>query len=576
MKVTDYIADYLVKKNIDIVFGYQGSSVSHLIDSIGKNKKLNFIEMRNEQAAAFAANGYALSSNNIGVALACSGPGALNLINGIANAFYDSIPCIFFTGQVSQHEMKNGASVRQVGFQETDVVSIVRPICKYAVTIKNASELVAELPKAFRIAVDGRPGPVVIDLPHNIQSADIILDDEVNDVDNETLSLNSTDDAIIDSLVNKLQCSRRPVFLIGGGCRNICLETQKKISNLKIPVVSSYLGKNNFDNKLSNYVGTLGVYGERSANWAVKYSDLVVVFGSRLDGRQTAGEALQKFCDNVVIIDIDKEELNRMPENYLKINGNAKSYLSKLAEIILPHNQYSEWQAAICKWKEKYSIEKEYHIKENVNPNLFLKYLSNLASDDAVFVLDVGQNQLWGNNSLKIGRNQCLLQSGGLGSMGYSLPAAIGAYLSKNQKVFSINGDGGIQMNIQELQTIYEYKLPIKIFVLNNNSLGLIRDYQNKVFNGRHYGSVLGHGNPDYELLAQAYGMDYMCIKDNSFEEDLEKIIRKDLACLVEVIVSSSSTAYPEPTYLSTIDNQSKVLSIVEREELISDVQKLM
>lgn len=563
MKVTDYIAEFFNVNDIDIVFGYQGSSIAHLIDSLSRNQFIRFVETRHEQAAAFAANGYALAKQKLGVAIACSGPGALNLVSGIADAFYDSIPCLFITGQVSQKEMKQNPKMRQSGFQETDIVSIVSPITKYAVSIKQPEDIIEELQKAVRIALEDRSGSVLIDIPHNIQGAQIDVK-KVKRVEFQSKVTASRNELL--QIADKFNEASRPIIIIGGGCNTLDRETMRKIGDLYMPIVTSYRGKSVFDNTLDAYCGTLGVYGERSANWAVKYSDLVICLGTRLDGRQTGGESLQLLeSENVIIVDIDDNELLKFPSNYMKVRADAALTIRELIDYIDKNDVHKKWLNTIHQWRERYHVESEYKIPEDVNPNLFLKKVSAIAKRDAVFALDVGQNQLWANNSVCIRENQVMLQSGGLGAMGFALPASIGGFFAKKSQTICISGDGGIQMNLQELQTIAAEHIPIKIFILNNNGLGLIRDYQYKALGARYYGSVLGFGSPDYRALAEAYGLYYHRITINQCDEELECIFKDSKACLVEVIVNKLSTAYPEPTYNSTIINQSSVLSEDEK-----------
>lgn len=558
MKVTDYIANFLAEQGVTVVFGYQGSSIAHMIDSIYRHNKLVFVENRNEQASAFAAVGYSISKKELGVAVACSGPGAINLINGIADAYYDSVPCLFITGQVSQKEMKKNPELRQFGFQETAIIDIVKPITKYAVTVVSPSKIPDILYEAVKYAYEGRPGPVVIDIPHNIQGAQIENTIPKKVIKDEHYC--SCNDNRLIYILDKLQNAKRPVFLIGGGCDSFSFDVQKKLSNHSIPVVTSYRGKNNYDNTLSNYCGVAGVYGDRCANWSLKYSDLIICLGSRLDGRQTAGEPLQKGNRiNVIAVDIDKYELSKLPNDYIKVHANANILIKLLLDRLNLDLCFDNWLKTVSDWRKRYPIEKEYQRKEGVNPNVLLKKISKFFSKDCAVAVDVGQNQLWTNISVDIKYTQSIIQSCGLGAMGFALPAAIGAYYTGRSQVICISGDGGIQMNIQELQTVKEYGIPLKIIILNNKCLGLIRDYQSKALESRYTGSVIGFGSPDYKLLADAYGFEYLLIHSTT-EQQLEYIktfFNSDSPCLIEVKLSKLSTACPEPSYGLSIVEQS-------------------
>ena len=574
VKLSDYFAHMLSTRAVDTVFGYQGSSVSHLIDSLSRHERISFVETRHEQAAAFAANGYALASGKMGVALSCSGPGATNLISGIANAYYDSLPCLFLTGQVSVREMKTDRDMRQLGFQETDVVSLVKPITKYAVTIEQPDQIAYELEKAMFMMLDGRPGPVLLDIPHNIQGSEVDPSILHHFTPHKSLTATVRIETAAAQTALQFMHSCKPVILLGGGSRALKQKPEliKFLCNLGIPIVSSYRGKDVIDNHIPSYCGTLGVYGDRCANWAIKYCDYLLVLGSRLDGRQT-GDGQESFAPNtkVTVVDLDPVELRNMPDRYIKINENVTNFISVLLTCTIQFSTHNTWLDLIQQWRMRYSDEQEYHITEQVNPNLLLKRISAFAAPDAIFSVDVGQNQLWANTSLRVGEGQHLLQSCGLGAMGFALPAAIGGYYSGKKQAICICGDGGFQMNLQELQTAISYHIPLKIFILNNQSLGLIRVYQDKALGKRHFGSVIGFGSPDYQQLAKAYGIRYAKICNNEFAQTLAMIFSSPETYLVEVLVSPHSTNYPEPTYLSTIDNQSKELSAEEKKRVMEE-----
>ena len=577
MKLATYIAQLLDEKGIKTVFGYQGSSVSHIIDSVCTQGKIRFVETRHEQAAAFAANGYALAGTGVGVAISCSGPGVTNLITGVADAWYDSLPCLFICGQVSTRELRIDPNMRQLGFQELDAVALVSSITKYAVTVRSADRIAYELEKAFYYMQNGRPGPVLVDIPHDVQSANI------NPEELEHFRAPKCPDGygdVFDSayaVMEEMSRSRKPVILLGGGCQKLTnrLEIGRYLESMGIPVVVSYRGKDTVRNDSSIYCGTVGVYGDRCANWAVKYCDYLLVLGSRLDGRQTGdGQLLLAENAKIVVVDIDPVELRNMPQRYNKVNCDVDDFLK--AAMCCTHNPAcGQWLNLIKRWQKRYPSEKEYRIKERVNPNLLLKTVSQIMPENTVYALDVGQNQLWGNVSICVKNGQKLLQSCGLGTMGFALPAAIGGYYATYKIPVCVSGDGGFQMNLQELQTIAYYQIPVKILILNNQSLGLIRIYQGKALQGRCFGSVEGFGSPNYRLLAAAYGIDYLKITDNEFGNELSWVLHKEGPCLIEVCVSQESTNYPEPTYRSTIDNQSIVLSDEEKKKIMEELNAI-
>lgn len=572
MKLSAYLAQRLAEYGVKVVFGYQGSSISHVIDSLSVDPNIQFVETRHEQAAAFAANGYALANADVGVALSCSGPGVTNLVTGIADAYFDSLPCLFITGQVSTPELRTDLKMRQLGFQELDVVSLVSSITKYAVTIRDPQRIAYELEKAFYLMRQGRCGPAVLDIPHNVQGSNIDVDalEHYIPEDNEQASDVTQ---IAQAVCAALSGSKKPVILVGGGSRALKKDPRlcRFLENLNIPIVASYRGKDVVSDLGKNFCGTLGVYGDRCANWAVKYCDQLLVLGSRLDGRQTGdGQARLAEDAQITVVDIDPVELRNMPDRYQKIHADVTAFVEQMYRCGVTAN-CGQWLGLVRSWRETYPDCDEYKIAEGVNPNLLLNSISKMAPKDAVFTLDVGQNQIWGNTSLHLGPQQCLLQSSGLGSMGFALPAAIGGAYALQRPAVCVCGDGGFQMNVQELQTVACYDVPVKIFVMNNQSLGLIRIYQNKALQGRCYGSVIGFGSPNYEVLAQAYGISYEKLTDNAFDGKLSRILSDDRPYLVEVCVSPESTNYPEPTYRSTIDNQSMELSTEIRQKIKED-----
>lgn len=569
MKATDYIAVTLGEHGVDTVFGYQGSSIAHLIDSIAANPHLMFVESRHEQGAAFAANGYALAKNSLGVALACSGPGALNLISGIADAYYDSIPCLFLTGQVSQSEMRTDQAMRQGGFQETDIISIAGPITKYAVSITDAKDIPTELEKAIGIAQSDRKGPVLIDLPHNIQNTQI-------DAPGSPLKGKAMPSAPCpadwEGIATRIDAAHRPVMIIGGGCQGIPPEAFTRLDSLNIPVITSYRGKGLYDNALNAYCGTWGVFGERAANWAVKYSDLAICLGTRLDGRQTAYELLQQGSQQqVIVFDVDDAELAKHPAEYDLFPISAESALVHILDLLPSTSDHGAWLETVKAWRERYPVADDYAVPSGHNPNVLLAAASRLMHPDANITVDVGQNQLWSNTSLTIGAHQRLIQSAGLGAMGFALPAAIGAFCANGHQTICITGDGGMQMNIQDLQTISECHFPIKIIILNNRCLGLIRDYQSKALGGRFAGSIEGFGSPDYRLIARAYSMEYLKLDEGPIDSQLAHALDDNASWIIEASIDQGSTACPEPTYGQSIMNQTPTLSEKELEQVRSE-----
>lgn len=544
MKLSDFIVNTLKCHGVNTIFGYQGSSISHLIDSINASG-IQYIQNYHEQASAFAACGYSEVTNQLGVAISCSGPGATNLITGIANAYYDSLPCLFISGQVSTHEQKQNFA-RQNGFQETKIVEIVRPITKYAVEIQDPNSIKYELEKAVSIALSGRRGPVFISLPHNIQSSDINAD-ELKGYDRKDESIAIPD---FSSVTELLKAAERPVLLIGGGAYELRdLESFKRfVDYFKIPFVSSLKGMLILDqNEL--YKGFLGVYGTRLANLAVYLSDLVIVLGSRLDGRQTGGKK-SEFAPNakIVHVDCDINEVNRDIHADYQYICKCSDFFNGLHNSDFDGKDFSSWLTTLKDIEDSY--QDQYSL-QNANPYRAIQHICSLF-DNASLVIstDVGQNQMWVAQSLNRIKSSYFITSGGHGTMGYSLPASIGGYYAhaKMYNHIAFMGDGGFQMNIQELETISREKLPIMIVVFVNNSLGLIRDYQSKALGNRLCGSVNGFSVPDLSKIASAYGMKYIRIVDNDFSQlTYEKVANQTV--LVQIDVAQNSVIIPELAY---------------------------
>ena len=552
MKLSDYIAKRLSKET-DTVFGFQGSSVSHLIDSICRTG-LRYVQNYHEQASSFAACGYAEASHQLGVAVSCSGPGATNLITGIANAYYDSLPCLFISGQVSTFEIKDNRS-RQNGFQETRILDIIKPITKYCVEILDPSTIRFELEKCIAIAKSGRPGPTFISLPHNIQSAQIEIDKlSKYEPEEEKYQLD-----LIDKIAGILQTANKPLFVIGGGAYGIKNNKDFKELCLKcnIPYVASLRGLNNvpFD---SEYVGFLGVYGNRKANLAVYKSDLLLVLGSRLDSRQTGG-AMTDFAPGATIVhvDVDSAEINREVIADYSVHLDCKRFISELNK-----NVSNDIRIDYAAWHKKLDIitkqSKDIYDKDGVNPIAFIKHLNSVFSkEDIVVSTDVGQNQMWVAQAIRLAGDSSFLTSGGHGSMGYSLPSIIGGYYATHGKkhLLAYMGDGGFQMNLQELETLRRENIPVTIVVFVNNSLGLIRDYQEKALGNRVNGSVIGFSVPNLRALADCYEMDYIEVFDDDFT-----IVNHDCLVdnrtLIKVNVSDVSVISPELDYQRPIFDQ--------------------
>lgn len=532
MKASDYIVKFLERNDITDVFGYPGGMVTHLMDSLSRSS-VNSHVTYHEQGAAFAACGYAQTTGKVGVAYATSGPGATNLITGICNAYFDSTPTLFITGQVNTFESKGEYSVRQRGFQETDIVSIVKPVTKYAVKITDADKLRWHLEHAFYVAQEGRKGPVLLDIPMNILRAD---------VDPETLegfTAPKTDkSSSFEELLDAVAASSRPVILAGSGVKTAGASDllNKVSSHLKIPVITTMLA---VDICKDSY-GFIGAYGSRTANFIAAKSDLVITLGARLDVRQI-GANRAAFAPEacIVRVEIDEDELSlKAHDDEIQIRADVKDALEAMA--LLPARKLSEWNT-VCD-----TIRDELKDIDNRLPNKLVQKISDLIPEGAVVTTDVGQNQVWIAQSFNVKDGQRIFFSGGHGAMGYSLPAAIGCAIASGQTVYSFSGDGGIQMNIQELQTIARENLPVKIILFNNSALGMIRHFQEMYFDNNYVQTTPegGYTVPDFGAVASAYKIPYTCVQSED-EIDAE-LFAQEGPQFVEVKITEPTYVFPK------------------------------
>ena len=515
IKVTDYIVETLIKSGVDTVFGYPGGAICHLMDSLGKYSdkiacKINF----HEQAAAFAACGYAQTGKRLGVAFATSGPGATNLVTGIADAWFDSLPVLFLTGQVDTYALKSttGADIRQFGFQETDILSIVKSISKYSVQITSPDQICRELNKAIDIAMSGRKGPVVIDLPADVQRAMV----DVGKLEIYTKENTVAQECDFAELFNDLSSATRPVVLAGAGINQADLrqEFRQFVERYQLPTVVSFPACDllEYDHRL--HLGFIGVNGHRYANLVLAKSDCVICLGSRLDLKQVGAQKdFFRPETKVIRIDVDAEELK------LPVRANETVYCCDLKAF------FREAEKGVVDLKNRdgnwvdiaNGIKKELEFANDNEPvHKLLRGISQNVSADLTYALDVGQNELWAAQALELKGNQRLIMSAGLGTMGYAVPAAIGAYYATKNPAVAIVGDGGLQMNIQELQFIASNKLPVTVILCNNSSLGMIRQFQEKFLNSnfQHTTLTTGYSVPDFKLIAEAYGLKYQLLTD--------------------------------------------------------------
>jgi len=558
MKVSDYIVSFLRNRGVETVFGYSGGAITHLLDSLSRNSEIRFIQTYHEQTAAIAAEGYSCFSDTIGVALATSGPGATNMITGIADAYFDSIPALYLTGQVNTYEYKGEKPIRQQGFQETDIVSIVRPITKYAVMISDPLRIRYELEKAWSIATTGRGGPVLLDIPMNVQRTEV---DEIALVGFEALQPSKCELTYLDgfsreALVSLVANCKRPLLLLGNGVKlSYAPEVTRELARqYRLPVVTSLLGKGSFPENDRLNVGMIGSYGNRCANMAIANADLVIVIGSRLDTRQT-GTNIPSFVrgGRVVRIDIDESEIHSSRlRNVNAVLGDIKPFVKELSSMPWG-NPHEDWLGYIDRLKREYDQDAEVARNiENKRPYRVMDLLNQYASDHQIFTVDIGQNQMFSAQKIRICGEQSWKTSGGLAPMGFALPCAIGAAFATNKErpIFAITGDGGLHISSQSLLLIAQYELPIKIILLNNRSLGMITQFQDLYFDRRKAGTTKESGYlvPDFCLLSESCGLTYARFdgEDDGSDERLGRILQAKGPALIEFDVGEHTVVYPK------------------------------
>ena len=525
--VAKYISKFLEEKNIKHVFGYQGGAVMKVIAEV----RDKYIQNYHEQASAFCADGYSRVNNEIGVAISTSGPGATNMITGIANAYCDSIPVLFITGQDVLSNLDFSRNLRTNGYQDVNIVKMVEPITKYALTLTDATRIRYELEKCFYVATSGRKGPVLIDIPSDIQACEIDESSLEGFLPKEQEEYKYDIDAIRDLINN----SAKPLILVGGGVkRGNATDIVDEFSlKTQIPVITTLNGRD------SSYVayGFSGMHGHVYANLAIKNADLILALGTRF-GIQQAGKNHKEYTNAKIIhVDVDEFELNRTLETDINIKADVREFVDKLNKETLSVS-ISDWLEVLKLWKDKY-YDANCVNEEGIDPVKFVrKFLYDYKFD--VITTDVGQNQLWvaqGVENLEEG--QSYLTSSGLGSMGYAIPAAIGASYVKNN-VVAFCGDGGLQMNLQELQLIASKNLNIKIVVFNNKTLGKIKEMQLK----SDVPNFVGTCEEDFSCLdlskiADLYGISYKRISQTNEVNDIGTLVNTAGACIIDVEVSN-------------------------------------
>lgn len=536
---SDLVLKTLRDLGIDTIFGYPGGAVLPLYDAIYNFKGIRHILGRHEQGCLHEAEGYAKSTGKLGVAVVTSGPGATNAITGIADAMSDSVPLLVFTGQVAR------AGIGKDAFQEADIVGITMPITKYNYQVRETADIPRIITEAVHIATTGRPGPVVIDLPKDVSAleTDFIYSPEVNLPSYQpTLEPN---DMQIKKILKQLSKAKKPVLLAGGGVSyaEAATELNEFAERYQIPVVTSLLGQGTIATSHPLFLGMGGMHGSFAANIAMTEADFMISIGCRFDDRLTGNPKTFAKNAKVAHIDIDPAEIGKIISADIPVVGDAKKALQMLLAEPTVHNNTEKWIEKVTKDKNRV---RSYDKKERVvQPQAVIERIGELTNGDAIVVTDVGQHQMWTAQYYPYQNERQLVTSGGLGTMGFGVPAAIGAKIANPEKeVILFVGDGGFQMTNQELAILNIYKVPIKVVMLNNHSLGMVRQWQESFYEGRTSESVFDT-LPDFQLMAQAYGIkNYKFDNPETIEKDLE-VILENVPMFIEVDISRKEQVLP-------------------------------
>jgi len=549
MKLTgaQIVIQSLIKEGVNIIFGLPGGAIIDVYDAL-YDSPIKHILVRHEQAAIHAADGYARATGRVGVAMVTSGPGATNTVTGLATAYMDSIPIVVFTGQVPTKLIGNDA------FQEADIVGITRPCTKHNFLVKDVNELAKTIKEAFYIAGSGRPGPVLIDLPKDVQQAKAEFEypKEVR-----LAGYNPKYKAHIGQVKKAAQLiasARRPVIYAGGGViysKGANEELRRLAEEFSMPVTNTLMGLGGFPGNHPLWLGMLGMHGTYRANMAVIHCDVLIGIGARFDDRVTG--KLEEFAPDakIVHIDIDPASISKNVIVDVPIVGDCRDALLKLNQALSNINidwedKHRDWLEQIEEWKKEHVLSYNQPEGGPLKPQYVIEKLYELTKGKAIVSTEVGQNQMWAAQYYKFDRPRTFLTSGGLGTMGYGFPAAIGAQAAFPEKlVIDIAGDGSIQMNIQELATAVSYRLPVKVAILNNGYLGMVRQWQQLFYRGRYSQTSLEY-SPDFVKLAEAYGaVGLRATKPDEVEATIKEALSKDVPVFIDFVIEREENVYP-------------------------------
>lgn len=552
----EILLESLRREGVEVIFGYPGGAVLPIYDAL-YDDPLRHILARHEQGAAHAADGYARSTGRVGVCLATSGPGATNLVTGLANAYMDSVPLVAFTGQVGTK------LIGRDSFQEADITGITLPVTKHNYLVKDVADIPRVVKEAFHIASTGRPGPVLVDLPKDISMTKAAKPEFPSEINLPGYKPTYVGNARqVKAAAAAIEQAQRPVIYAGGGVviAHAGEQLVKLAERIDAPVTTTLMGMAGFPSRHPLFLGMLGMHGTASANYAVTEADLLIAIGARFDDRVTGN--IQSFAPHakIIHIDIDPAEIGKNVRVDIPIVGDAKNVVEALLEI-LPEKQHLAWNDKTKDWKRHHPLRYR-SIEGEIAPQQVVETINALATKNAIFVTEVGQNQMWAAQYLDFTSARSLITSGGLGTMGFGFPAAIGAQVGNPDRlVVDISGDGSFQMNIQELATVATYNLPVKVVILNNGCLGMVRQWQELFHQGRYSSTQLTH-NPDFVKLAEAYGVKGMrAVRPEELHPVLEKAFNWQGPVVVDCHVTEMENVFPMVPQNGSIN---KMLGVAE------------
>lgn len=534
------VVNALLEEGVEVIFGFPGGSVIPLYDVFYETREIKHILTRHEQAAAHAADGYARATGKVGVCVATSGPGATNLVTGIATAHMDSIPMVILTGQVPTHMIGNDA------FQEANITGITYSVTKHNYLVKEVDELPSVLKEAFHIATTGRKGPVLIDLPKDVLMKETKVSYPALAKIRSYNPNYKGNPRQIKKAVAAINKAEKPIIYAGGGIisSGASVELIQFARQANIPVTTTLMGLGAFPENDKLSLGMLGMHGTRYANYAISEADLIIAAGARFDDRITGD--ISQFAPHAEIIhlDIDPTAISKSVRVDIPIVGDAKNILSQLIPLIERNKKRKIWHSKIKEWKDKYPLK--YKTDKDLKPQYVVEKIYQITKGEAIIATEVGQNQMWAAQFYQYTKPRTFISSGGLGTMGYGFPASIGAQIGCPDKVvFDIAGDGSFQMNIQELATAVNYKVPVKIAILNNGYLGMVRQWQELFFH-RRYSQVDIKNGPDFVKVAEAYGAQGIRVdRAEEVEPALKKALEISGPVVIDFKVSREENVYP-------------------------------